>query len=165
MWGELLFSGLITAFGIAMYAEALNLPEGLFGTLGPGYFPKIILACMIVASGSLFLRQALRAVVLLKDRQKEASSGSESSRDYFKRYRFVAFTFAAFFLYLFSMKWLGFLVSTLTFMLATMWMLAPADKNWGTVRVVALTSVLFTFGLYSLFTFVFSVMLPAGILF
>ena len=36
MWGELLFSGLITAFGIAMYAEALNLPEGLFGTLGPG---------------------------------------------------------------------------------------------------------------------------------
>ena len=83
----------------------------------------------------------------------------------YKKYRFVGMTFAAFFLYLLGMKWVGFLPATLVFMVGTMWMLAPADRDWGTIKVIAFTSVLLTFGLYSLFTYGFSVMLPAGVLF
>ena len=165
MWGELLLSGLTTALGIAMYVDALNLPEGLFGTLGPGYFPKIILVCLIAASGLLFVRQGVRAIAALRKPDDNTPLDKKALLAFYKRYRFVAFAFAAFFLYLLSMKWLGFLVSTLAFMVLTMWILAPAEKNWRTVRIVLITSVMLTFGLFGLFTYAFSVMLPSGSLY
>ena len=162
MWGDLLLSALFTALSVLMYVEALALPEGLFGTLGPGYFPKIILLCLIIAGGTLTLRLLARAVTSVKE---GASPGKADAPSFYKRYRFVAITFVAFFLYLLSMKYLGFLPSTLAFMVITMWLLAPPDKNWRTVRIIASTSISLSLGLYLFFTYGVSVMLPAGTLF
>lgn len=162
MRGDLLLSALLTALGLVMYAEALLLPEGLFGTLGPGYFPKIVLGCLIAASGLLTLRLFIRVVT---SGNWGAATAKEDAPSFHKRYRFVALTFIAFFAYLISMRWIGFLAATLLFMLVTMWFLAPSEKNWGTVRVIVLTSVLLSFGIYALFTYGFTVMLPVGALF
>ena len=170
MWGDALLSLLFTAVSIVMYVEALTLPEGLFGTLGPGYFPRVVLGCLIAASGSLSVRLVIRAISASRGAPPGAkggqdAAGGEATRSFYKKYRLVGLVFVAFFFYLYAMKWMGFLLSTLIFMIGTMWMLAPADKNWGTARVVIITSMLFTFGLYGMFTYGFNVMLPAGILF
>jgi len=158
MWGDLLFSALITAVSVFMYVEAAALPKGLFGTLGPGYFPKIVLGCLILASGTLTVRLAARAVLA---RRKE-SPASGGMIDLFARHRFVALIFCLFFLYVLGMKLTGFLPSTLVFMAVSMWVLAPEPKDRATARVIALTSILLTAGLYSVFTYAFSVMLPSG---
>ena len=169
MWGDLLLSLLFTLLSIVMFVEARALPEGLFGTLGPGYFPGMILGCLIALSGALTVRLLFRALAAKKAAPSgETRSGrddGEGAPSFYKKYRFVGMTFVAFFLYLLGMKWVGFLPATLVFMVGTMWMLSPADRNWGTIKVIAFTSVLLTFGLYSLFTYGFSVMLPAGVLF
>lgn len=161
MWGDLLFSALITTMSVFMYVEAVALPKGLFGTLGPGYFPKIVLGCLIVASGTLTVRLAARAVAAM--RKEGPASGAMLA--FFANYRFVALIFCLFFLYLVGMKLTGFLPSTLVFMAVSMWLLAPAHKDRGVVRVIALTSILLTASLYSLFTYAFLVMLPSGTLF
>jgi hypothetical protein len=173
MWGDVVLSLLFTLLSIVMYMEALTLPEGLFGTLGPGYFPKFVLGCLMAASGSLTLRLVIRAIAAHKEAaalsadgpgDKNATDGEET-RSFYKKYRFVGLVFVAFFFYLYGMRWVGFLPATLLFMIGTMLMLAPAERNWGTVRVVLITSVLLTYGLYATFTYGFNVMLPAGTLF
>ena len=161
MWGDLLLSLLFTLLSTVMFVEARALPEGLFGTLGPGYFPSIVLGSLVVVSGSLTLRLLFRALRA----KRSAPEAGEQELSLYRKYRFVGITFVAFFLYLLCMTWVGFLPATLVFMLVTMWVLAPADRNWGTIMVIVCTSVLLTFGLYSLFTYGFSVMLPAGVLF
>ena len=164
MWGDVLLSLLFTVISIVMYMEALTLPEGLFGTLGPGYFPKVVLGCLIVASGSLAVRLVIRAIAAHRPRT-DAVAGGEDPRTFYQKYRLVGLVFVAFFFYLYGMKWVGFLPATMVFMIGTMWLLAPADRNWGTARVVLITSILFTYGLYAMFTHGFNVMLPAGVLF
>jgi len=165
MWGDVLLSLLFTVFSIVMYMEALTLPAGLFGTLGPGYFPKVVLGCLIAASGSLTVRLVIRAVAARKESASRAQGQGGETRSFYQKYRLVGLVFVAFFFYLYGMKWVGFLPATLVFMVGTMWLLAPAERNWGTMRVVLITSVLFTYGLYATFTHGFNVMLPAGVLF
>ena len=183
MWGDVLLSLLFTAISIAMYLEALTLPAGLFGTLGPGYFPKFVLGGLIVASGSLTLRLVSRAIAAHRKAAAEgqaAVSGGAKQDDvsgdkikdaqaapltFYQKYRLVGLVFAAFFFYLYGMKWVGFMPATLVFMIGTMWLLAPAGRNRGTAWVVLVTSVLFTYGLYAMFTHGFNVMLPGGVLF
>lgn len=168
--GDLLFSALLTAISVIMYVQAAALPKGLFGTLGPGYFPKIVLGCLIIASGTLTLRLAARAVAA---KRKESSPDPAAPTDpasngalaVFARYRFVVLIFVLFFLYVMGMKLAGFLPATLAFMVVAMWTLAPAQKGRGVVRVIAGTTVLLAAGLYGLFTYAFSVMLPQGMLF
>ena len=162
MRGDLLLSALFTALSVVMYIDAATLPKGLFGTLGPGFFPKLVLGCLIIASGSLTVRLLLRAFFTAKQGAASERGGAPSI---YKRYRFVAITFVAFFIYLYAMKWIGFLLATFIFMAGTMWLLAPSEKNWGTIRIIALTTVLLTFGLYGLFTYAFTVILPSGALF
>lgn len=162
MRADLIISALFTIFGALMYAEALTLPKGLFGTLGPGFFPKIILLPFTILCGILTIRLFFK---WLRTRTRHAEKSDDEKLSWFKRYRFVIIGFVLFFLYLVGLKWIGFIISTLIFMPVLMWSLAPPQRNWGTVRVVAFTTLLLTFGLYSAFTYAFQVMLPPGILF
>lgn len=158
---DLILSALFTAFGAWMYWEATALPKGLFGTLGPGFFPKVILAPFTILCAILTIRLFLK---WLRAPKKDATP-EEERISWFKRYRFVLIGFTLFFLYLLGLKWLGFILSTLIFMPVFMWTLAPPERGWGTVRVVAFTTALLTFGLYGLFTYAFQVMLPPGVIF
>ena len=158
---DLLLSALFTAFSIWMYYEAALLPKGLFGTLGPGFFPKAVLAGLILTGGTLTIRLAFR----LFSSAGGAASGGDAVSAWRGRYRLVLMAFLQFFFYLLGLKWLGFLASIFIFVPVMMWTLAPAEKNRKTLGIILFTTLLLTLGLYALFTYGFNVMLPAGVVF
>lgn len=64
-------------------------------------------------------------------------------------------------IYVLLLEKIGFVITSFAFLWAQMFILQDGKKNW---KMMALISVVFSLGVYLLFSKVFSVMLPRGIL-
>ena len=53
MKADKIIGGMLIAFSAIMYYAADKLPEGTFGTLGAGFFPKILFILLAVSGISL----------------------------------------------------------------------------------------------------------------
>ncbi len=160
---------ILIAFSIFMYIQAERLPPALFGTLGASFVPKILFI-ILAGCGTILTIQSL-----IRDRRLRASkadlpagdAGPEESRfdamAFFRHYRYVIFGFLAFLAYVVLMYYLGYLIATLIFMPAFMWILGPRTKK--AALVTALTTLCVTFVIYYSFLKFLKVFLPEGSLF
>lgn len=152
-----LYTGAFTCtLSIFMFYIASRLPEGMFGTLGAGFFPKIIFGTLVVCSFALMMKTFMKHFVKNKNKPNAASFP-------FDKYKIVVIAFFLFFLYVIGLSYLGFVIASMLFLPALMWTLGPKTK--ASLVPITLTSTGITAVTYISFTHFLQVFLPSGSLF
>jgi hypothetical protein len=145
-WGGLA----VLAASLFLFALTLGLRDNPLVPIGPGYYPRIVLAVTAVL--------ALAQVVMdLLARHRPA--GAEKAEKL--NYLLVVEMFAVFGLYIGALPYLGFRISTFLYVAVTNALLdAPRSaRNWARVLLVALITTLVV---YYVFERYLTVLMPRG---
>ena len=130
--------GLVTLAGsLALFAMTLGLKENPLVPIGPGFYPRIVLGISAVLGLALFVSDVLAQ----RKRPPQAAPATAGPR---LNYALVAMTFAVFGLYVVSLPYIGFRVSSFLYVAATNALLAPpkSARDWVRVVVLALATAL-----------------------
>ena len=142
------WSGLaILAASLALFWATLGLKDNPLVPIGPGYYPRIVLAITAILALGVVIADWLSPRVT---KEKESFN-----------YGMVVSMFAVFGLYCGALPFLGFRISTLLYVAATNALLEPPKtaKGWARVAVV---SVVTTVVVYYVFERYLTVLLPRG---
>jgi hypothetical protein len=136
----------VFAASATLFALTLGLRDNPLVPIGPGFYPRIVLAITAVLALALLAFSLVRA--------PEAEKGRAN-------YRLVLALFAVFFLYVGVLPFAGFRIATLLFVAAAQSVLEPprSAKGWA---IVAATAVITTLVTYVLFERYLQVLLPRG---
>jgi hypothetical protein len=140
-------AGLVCLAGSALlFAVTLGLPQPALVPIGPGFYPRMVLAATAVLS-------VLLVVADLRRGRRAAARGTAS-------YRLVLIAFATFAAYVALLPLLGYRVATLLFVAALQATLErPRGAQWAVTALVAVATTLVT---YYVFEGYLSVLLPRG---
>jgi putative tricarboxylic transport membrane protein len=142
-------AGLIL-FGISLvlFVQSLGLPSLPIVPVGPGFYPRIVLGFLGLASLALVVQDFMRA---------RSAAAPEARRNY----RLVIALFVIFGGYVALMPLIGFRLSTLLFVAAVQATLDPprGPAQWAVLAAVALGTV---FATYLVFERYLLVLLPRG---
>jgi hypothetical protein len=143
-WGGLA----VLAASFALFGLTLDLKANPLVPIGPGFYPRAVLALTALLAAALVVFDVLRA-------KPQLSAGSGAN------YAAVALHFAVFGLYVTLLPWLGFRIATFAYVAATNALIDPprAAGGWLRVVLVALGTVLVT---YFAFERYLLVLLPRG---
>lgn len=134
------------AGSLVLFGFTLGLHDNPLVPIGPGFYPRIVLAITAVLSGWVLAQSFWRA--------GPSSKGGEN-------FRLVAIVFAVFFLYVGALPFLGYRISTLLFVAGLQAILEPprGAKGW---LIVGATAIITTVVSYILFERYLQVLLPRG---
>ena len=135
------------AASLFLFALTLGLKDNPLVPIGPGYYPRIVLA----------ITAAFALAVLVADLWKPARAKPPEKLNY----AMVGAMFAVFGLYCGALPYLGFRLSTLLYLAASNAMLDPPKGAKGYVRVLAV-ALITTLLVYYAFERYLSVLLPRG---
>lgn len=141
---EKIFAILVILISSQIYYMASNFNLNFIGTsgLGPQFFPKIISIILIILGIILFI-----------------TSKKDNEKFDFKKSSYTFLIIFVFGIYIYIINKLGYLISTILFAFIVISIL----KNTSLLTRI-LYSVIFSISLYALFTYLFKVSLPEGIL-
>ncbi|MDT8862145.1 tripartite tricarboxylate transporter TctB family protein [Alkalihalobacillus sp. MEB130] len=161
---ELISAIAFLLFSIFMYVSTNNIRSMTDMGVGPDFAPKL------VAIG-IFILSAIHLIKVLKDwkkpiAEKEEVGEEQVKRDYKKfhikkKYRNAFLTILAIALYFFSVPILGFLLSTIIYLLLQMFLLG--ERKYWNIPVFLILSIVVACSVYYIFRLVFEVRLPVGI--
>jgi len=150
-------AGLVCLAGsLWLLALTRGLPQPALVPIGPGFYPRIVLAVTALLSALL-----LGSDVLSRRRTPAgARARTGAARSARPHYRLVAVTFAVFAGYVFLLPFLGFRLATVLFVVALQLVLQPGrERHWVRVLAVALVTAVVT---HLVFESYLSVLLPRG---
>jgi hypothetical protein len=147
------FAGLaVLAASLVLFALTLDLKDSPLVPVGPGFYPRIVLA----------LTAALSLGLVVADMLARRARGPAPVATGVKfNYSLVAISFGVFALYAATLPWLGFRIATLLFVGGTNVLLDPprGAKGWGRALILAVTT---SFVTWLVFERWLSVLLPRG---
>jgi putative tricarboxylic transport membrane protein len=143
-WGGLA----VLAASLFLFALTLGLKDNPLVPIGPGYYPRIVLAITAVLAFAVFVSDLLT-------KKREAAKQEKLN------YGMVAAMFALFGLYCGALPYLGFRVSTFLYVAATNALLDPPRSTKSYFRVAAVTLIT-TVVVYYAFERYLTVLLPRG---
>ncbi|MCC8024377.1 MAG: tripartite tricarboxylate transporter TctB family protein [Clostridium sp.] len=155
-YGDIIVGAFFMILSAGMMYLAARLPKSTVMDIGPDFMPMCIgVMTFIMAAALAFLN-----IKNLKQRIADAEAAEPEESDY-KR---VLISFILILVYVFILKPVGFIVSTLVYLPFQMFFLAP-DEQKGKKDIIKLLliDVLFTFVVFFLFRYGFKIVLPAGI--
>ncbi|WP_404335454.1 tripartite tricarboxylate transporter TctB family protein [Planococcus rifietoensis] len=159
--GEILIGVTLIALGAVIYLQSNDFPALNEVHLDAGSFPKLIAGLLILLSLMLIIKQGL---VLMKSKSTgERQGAGESARDFYNEYKLVILTLLVFFIYIFLMQFIGFVVSTIVFIIFTGLLVGSRAKK--DIMVITIVSVAITLGTYFFFENFLNVRFPSGIFF
>jgi hypothetical protein len=143
-WGALA----VLAASAALFAATLGLKDNPLVPIGPGYYPRIVLAITAILAAWVFVSEMLSPAA--------AKRGTEKLN-----YPLVATLFAIFGLYCGALPYIGFRLATFAYVAASNALLDPpkGSRGWGRVALVALLA---TAVVYYVFERYLLVLLPRG---
>jgi len=159
--GELIIAILFLFLSIVLFTQTGRLPNMFFSTLGPSVFPKILLVSMGILSTNLIIIKVMK-FTKIKDK-KQFIKTFELSKKMLSKYKLVFFVSLNFFVYIFSMKYIGFRISTFYFMFSTQWLIAQKEKR--NLLMMILIAGIITFGSFYFFRYFLNVIFPKGVFF
>jgi len=142
-WGGLA----VLAASLFLFALTLGLKDNPLVPIGPGYYPRIVLA----------VTAALALALVVSDFLSEKTARAREPLNYL----LVVEMFALFGLYVGALPYLGFRISTLLYVAASNALLdlPKSAKGWGRVALVA---ALTTLVVYYVFERYLTVLMPRG---
>ena len=140
----------VLAASLVLFALTLDLKDSPLVPIGPGFYPRIVLALTALLSLGLVVSDVLSRKEKPKDQPKQKLN-----------YPLVAISFGVFALYAVALPWLGFRIATVLFVGGANALLDPprGARGWGRVLVLALVT---TFVTWLVFERWLSVLLPRG---
>lgn len=142
----------VLAASLVLFALTLDLKDSPLVPVGPGFYPRIVLALTAILSFGLVVAD------LLASRKR---APAQVARKESLNYRLVALSFGVFALYCVALPGFGFRIATFAYVVASNVLLAPprGAKGWaGTLVLGLLTS----FVTWLIFERYLSVLLPRG---
>lgn len=155
-YGDIVVSIFFMALSAIIIILSMQLPESQVVSIGPAFMPTVISVVSFILAAILLI-QALRR---FKDNAEELAEKELPQYDY-KR---VILSIILVLIYVCVMQPVGFIISTLVYLILQMLVLAPADKRTKKdIIVLVVISVVFTLVVYFLFRYGFKILVPAGI--
>ena len=142
----------VLAASLVLFALTLDLKDNAMVPVGPGFYPRIVLALTALLSLGLLV-----ADVLALRKRVPAARGPQEKRNY----TLVAMAFGISAIYVVALPWLGFRLATFLFVGGTNALLGPPRdaKGWARTLVLALATAFVT---WLTFEHWLSVLLPRG---
>lgn len=157
-YGDFVVGIFYAVLGIALIVGAKALPKSKVMEIGPDFMPALVGTIILVLAGILLFETFTH----FKSNAAELeSSGFKDTSDY-KR---VLGSLVAAIIYVNILKPVGFIVSTLVYLIVQIYILAPDNKRTKKdIIQYAIIDVVFTVVVYFLFRYGFKIVLPGGIL-
>ena len=158
---EIAASLVLILFGVVFLLYDLNYPLDQWANPGPGVFPLMVGAALVVLAGLQLLQETGKP----KSKEAKGSHGGAGSplEEFLQRNRGEVkplLMIAAFIAYLLMVKWVGFFVSNFWFVIVSSRLIGARD--WG--RPIALSAGISLF-CYFLFEVWLKLSFPRGLLF
>ena len=155
-YGDIVISVFFMALSAVMIYAATLLPKSTVMEIGPDFMPTV------VGIVTLILSTALLVISLkgLKTRVAEVEANPPAECDY-KR---MLISLILILVYVFALKPIGFIVTTLVYLPIQMYVLADAEhRGKKDIITLLIIDVIFTFAVFFLFRYGFKIVLPQGI--
>lgn len=156
-YGDIVVSIFFMVLSAVIILMALQLPKSQVMDIGPDFMPIVISAVSFILAAILLVQSLHR----FKRNSAELEGKAPEQCDY-KR---VLLSIILVLIYVCVMKPVGFIVSTLAYLVCQMYVLAPDEnRTKKDIILLAVISVIFTLVVYFLFRYGFKILMPAGIL-
>ncbi|WP_422124371.1 tripartite tricarboxylate transporter TctB family protein [Planococcus sp. X10-3] len=157
--GEILIGLALIGLGLVIYIRGGNLPSLNEAFFNAGSFPRLIAGLLILLSIILILSKLneLRKRKPVEDKV----SNKERMSAFYAEYRLVILTTAVFFVYIFLLQFIGFVVSTILFIIGAAILIGYRKRK--EVVTISAVAVILTLTIYFFFENVLHVRFPSGI--
>ena len=155
-YGDIIVGVFFMLLSAAMLVMAKMLPKSTVMDIGPDFMPMCIGVMTFVLAAALVFLNIKNMKIYVAQAEAEGPEKAD--------YKRVLTSFIIILVYVFVLKSVGFIISTLVYLPGQMFILAPEERR-GKKNVIQLllTDVLFTFVVFFLFRYGFKIVLPAGI--
>lgn len=155
-YGDIIVGVFFMLLSAAMMVMAKMLLKSTVMDIGPDFMPMCIGVMTFVLAAALVLLNIKNMKIYVAQAEAEGPEKAD--------YKRVLTSFIIILVYVFVLKSVGFIISTLVYLPVQMFILAPEERR-GKKDVIQLliTDVLFTFVVFFLFRYGFKIVLPAGI--
>lgn len=155
-YGDIIVGVFFMLLSAAMLVMAKMLPKSTVMDIGPDFMPMCIGVMTFVLAAALVFLNIKNMKIYVAQAEAEGPEKAD--------YKRVLTSFIIILVYVFVLKSVGFIISTLVYLPVQMFILAPEERR-GKKDVIwlLLTDVLFTFVVFFLFRYGFKIVLPAGI--
>ncbi|MCI6888392.1 MAG: tripartite tricarboxylate transporter TctB family protein [Lachnospiraceae bacterium] len=155
-YGDIVVGVFFMILSVVLIAMAKMLPKSKVMEIGPDFMP------MVIGVITLILAAILTFLSVKNFKMKAASIDPDSLPDC--DYKRVLSSVILVLVYVFAMQPVGFILSTLVFLLLQMLVLSPDDaRGKKDIIKLAIIDVIFTLVVFFLFRYGFKIVLPAGI--
>lgn len=157
-FGDLIVSIFYLALGIALIIGGKALPASQVMEIGPDFMPIVVGA---ICTGLSIILLIMSVGKLRKGEEAKEEDVPEGEVTDYKR---VIESLILALAYVNVLKPVGFIISTLAYLLLQIIVLSPDDKRKPKdILLILVIDVVFTFVVYFLFRYAFKIVLPAGI--
>ena len=155
-YGDIIVGVFFMLLSAAKLVMAKMLPKSKVMDIGPDFMPMCIGVMTFVLAAALVFLNIKNMKIYVAQAEAEGPEKAD--------YKRVLTSFIIILVYVFVLKSVGFIISTLVYLPVQMFILAPEERR-GKKNVIQLllTDVLFTFVVFFLFRYGFKIVLPAGI--
>lgn len=157
--GEIIIGLVLIGLSLVIYIQGGNLPSLNEAFFNAGSFPRMIAAVLILLSIILILSK------LNELRKKKPAEDKVSSKErlaaFYTEYKLVILTTAVFFVYIFLLQFIGFVVSTILFIIGAAILIGYRKRK--EVVTISAVAVILTLTIYFFFENVLYVRFPSGI--
>lgn len=155
-YGDIVVSIFFMALSAVMIYAAMLLPKSTVMEIGPDFMPTVVGIATLIMSAALLII-SLKG---LKARAAEAEANPPAQCDY-KR---MLLSLILILIYVFALKPVGFIITTLVYLPIQMYVLADADhRSKKDIIMLLVIDVVFTIAVFFLFRYGFKIVLPQGI--
>ncbi|MGM9660623.1 MAG: tripartite tricarboxylate transporter TctB family protein [Faecousia sp.] len=155
-YGDIVVSIFFMVLSAVMIYAATLLPKSTVMEIGPDFMPTVVGVVTFILSTALLII-SLKG---LKSRVAEAEANPPAECDY-KR---MLISLVLILIYVFALKPVGFIVTTLIYLPIQMYVLADAEhRGKKDIIMLLIIDVVFTFAVFFLFRYGFKIVLPQGI--
>ncbi len=147
---------ILIIFSVFMYTQTFKFPPAMLGTLGAGFFPKILFTLLGLAGLGLVIGSFIQ-------KKKRPLEKTFSLKVALQAHSLVILSFVLVFIYIVAMHFFGFLWATLGFMISLMWLLSP--RKIKSLPLIIIISGGLTFVIYYSFLKLLQIFLPEGVVF
>lgn len=154
-YGDLITSVFFLIFGVWLIITAKMLPESAIVSIGPDFMPMVIGVIMVILAAILLVQ----SIMGIKKNTAEIKP-DEDKPEYKRVIESLVLSLA----YVLLLQPVGFIVSTLVYLFAQIFVLAPdVNRTKKDIIIFLIVDVVFTFIVFFLFRYGFKIVLPAGI--
>lgn len=155
-YGDIVVGIFFMILSVVLIVAAKQLPPSQVMDIGPDFMP-------IVIGAFTFVLAAILTAMSIKNFKKNAESIDPESLPKCDYVRVLASVILVL-IYVFILQPVGFIISTLIFLLLQMFVLSPNDeRDVKHIIRLAIIDVIFTMVVFFLFRYGFKIILPAGI--